>query len=140
MTILDRISSGLGVSLIALQLKVLGFQRVAEPLLHSNQDDVAPTKAEARQCRRRLQQSLGSARLPWSSCLTRAIWLTRQLRSDRIDAGIQLGVHADASATSAFSAHAWVQVGTLRLDQDETVLDRMITLKPARAISREKRQ
>ncbi len=139
MTLIDRMTGTVGVSRVSIQLKLKGFQPVAQHLLGTEDARTQPLSSHTEaQCQHRLHQSMGSAWMPWSTCLTRAIWLSRRLRSDGIDACIKLGVHATTGTASAFRAHAWVQAGSLRLDQDESLLERLITLKPTQSSGTEK--
>ncbi len=108
------------VSLCEVKLRLLGFQRVAGALL---EPPAAHLKRPWDQPHSPLHAVQHSARLPWSTCLTRTIAAASRLRRQGYPARLRIGTVNEP----VFSAHAWLEIGDTQwsdngLDPMETAI------------------
>ncbi len=117
MIVMDHIRSMIGVSRVALRLRHSGLSAVAGRFLeidsHSQQTCV--------DAERYIQISMRSARLPWSTCLTRSIWICQRLEARGLEPQLVLGIHRPSlDQPGELKAHAWVVIGDQVLDENMT--------------------
>ncbi|MFK7955104.1 MAG: lasso peptide biosynthesis B2 protein [Lysobacterales bacterium] len=92
------------VSLCEIQLRALGFQRVAGALLEPPAVHLTRPWDHSHSPLNTVQQS---ARLPWSTCLTRTIVAASRLRRQGYPARLRIGTTHEPT----FAAHAWLEIG-----------------------------
>jgi hypothetical protein len=108
-----RLNWYLRVTIEALRLRILGFNRSVRPLLSGDGDLSTARSVDLGVL---ANASMSTGRLPWSTCLTRSSALARHLRHLGVPALVRIGVQLPEDG---LTAHAWVEVAGQPISEAE---------------------